>query len=67
MIIVNGKQISDFENKTVLELIEKLGYKLTFIAVEYNGNILPKSEYAKTFLREKDKLEGVSSVGGGAF
>lgn len=65
MIIVNGEQIDDFEHKTVLELIEKLGYKLTFIAVEYNGEILPKSEYANTFLRENDKLEVVSFVGGG--
>lgn len=65
MIIVNGEQIADFEQKTVLELIEKLGYKLTFIAVEYNGEILPKSEYANTFLRENDKLEVVSFVGGG--
>ena len=65
MIIVNGEQITDFENKTVLELIEKLGYKLTFIAVEYNGEILPKSEYANTLLKENDKLEVVSFVGGG--
>ena len=65
MIIVNGEQITDFENKTVLELIEKLGYKLTFIAVEYNGEILTKSEYANTLLKENDELEVVSFVGGG--
>jgi len=65
MVIVNGKQICGFENKTVLELIEKLGYKLTFIAVEYNGEILPKSEYANTLLKANDKLEVVSFVGGG--
>ena len=65
MIIVNGKHIADFENKTVLELIENLGYKLTFIAVEYNGEILPKSEYSNILLKENDKLEVVSFVGGG--
>ena len=65
MIIVNGERIADFENKTVLELIEKLGYKLTFIAVEYNGEILTKSEYANTLLKENDELEVVSFVGGG--
>ncbi len=65
MIIVNGEQKQGFESKSVTELVCQLGYKMTFIAVEYNGQILPKAEYANTVLKENDKIEVVSFVGGG--
>lgn len=65
MIIVNGEQKQGFESKSVAELVFRLGYKMTFIAVEYNGEILPKAEYANTVLKENDKIEVVSFVGGG--
>ena len=65
MVIVNGEQKQGFEGKSVEELVSMLGYKMTFIAVEYNGEILPKAEYANTVLKENDKIEVVSFVGGG--
>ena len=65
MVIVNGEKKQGFEGKSVEELVFSLGYKMTFIAVEYNGEILPKTEYANTVLKENDKIEVVSFVGGG--
>lgn len=65
MVIVNGEQKQGFEGKSVEELVCQIGYKMTFIAVEYNGEILPKAEYANTVLKENDKIEVVSFVGGG--
>jgi sulfur carrier protein len=35
------------------------------IAVEKNGEIVPKAKYAETLLAEGDALEVVSFVGGG--
>lgn len=65
MITLNGTQISDFEGKTAEELIISKGYRTNLIAVEYNGEILPKDKYSQTILKENDSIEVVSFVGGG--
>lgn len=51
--------------QTVLELIAELGYVDKRIAVELNGEIVPKSQHADTFLKDADQLEIVVAVGGG--
>ena len=65
MIILNGNKTNGFENLSVLELVQKNGYRIERIAVEYNGSILPKSEYETTVIKENDLIEVVSFVGGG--
>jgi sulfur carrier protein len=35
------------------------------IAVEHNGEIVPKSAYAETQLQDGDRLEIVHAIGGG--
>lgn len=65
MITVNGKEISVVFPLSVTEYLEQNHYKITRIAVEINGEILPKSRYAETFLKDGDVLEVVSFVGGG--
>lgn len=65
MIILNGKETDGFENLSVSELLQKNGYRTERIAVEYNGEILPKSEYESTVIKENDVIEVVSFVGGG--
>lgn len=62
---LNGIITEGFAGKTVEELIEAHGYKKALIAVEYNEEILPKSEYENTILKEEDVIEVVSFVGGG--
>lgn len=64
-IKVNGTDVQLSTPITVTEYLEERQYKLTRIAVELNGNILPKSEYSTTTLSEADTLEVVSFVGGG--
>ena len=65
MITVNGEAIDGCEGITVAEYIAKKEYNMSFIAVEYNGEILPKADYSETVLKENDKLEVVCFVGGG--
>ena len=64
MIKVNGIQL-DIAGKTLFEYLQTTEYNLKRIAVERNGEIVPKAEYEKTVLNDGDSLEVVSFVGGG--
>ena len=65
MIIVNGKVINLTEYTTVAEYLEQNQYQVKRIAVELNGDILPKYSYSDTMLKDGDRLEVVTFVGGG--
>ena len=65
MIIVNGKEINLTEDTTVAEYLEQNQYQVKRIAVELNGDILPKYSYSDTMLKDGDRLEDVTFVGGG--
>ncbi len=65
MIIVNGKEINLTEDMTVAEYLEQNQYQVKRIAVELNGDILPKYSYSDTMLKDGDRLEVVTFVGGG--
>lgn len=64
-IKINGeiRQIPDA--LTLSGLIDQLGYAGKRIAVERNGEIVPKSLHATTVLAADDQLEIVVAVGGG--
>ena len=47
------------------DLVQALGYAGKRIAIERNGEIVPKSQYAQTRLAAGDRLEIVVAVGGG--
>lgn len=64
MITVNGEKLQANEVK-LSALLEEKKYKTERIAVEINGDILPKSQYENTILKDGDKVEIVSFVGGG--
>lgn len=65
MIKINGKDTPEAKGVTVKNYLLSHNYKLTLIAVELNGNILPKSKYETYVISESDTLEIVSFVGGG--
>ncbi len=62
---VNGKVIPLEENQSLLDFLLDRNYDLRLIAVELNGKIVPKSSYKDVILKNEDKLEIVSFVGGG--
>jgi len=64
-IKLNGAPRPSLENLSVAGLIEELGYTGKRIAVERNGDIVPKSQHASTLLANGDQLEIVVAVGGG--
>jgi sulfur carrier protein len=47
------------------DLIAGLGLKGDRVAIEHNGNIVPRAEWADAGLAEGDRLEVVHFVGGG--
>lgn len=65
MIFVNGREAAEFIGANVLEMLDKGGFKLARIAVELNGEILPKSKYGETKLADGDLVEIVNFVAGG--
>lgn len=65
MITVNGNKIELSGTVSVADYLEQNKYQLKRVAVELNGNILPKYEYSDTMLKDGDRLEVVSFVGGG--
>jgi thiamine biosynthesis protein ThiS len=62
---VNGKQVELKESLVLDKFLESNGYALTKVAVELNGKIVPRKEYAATILQDTDALEIVCFVGGG--
>jgi len=64
-ITINGEARRLPSSQTVASLIAELGYAGKRIAVERNGEIVPKSQHVSTSLNEGDRLEIVVAVGGG--
>ncbi len=63
-MIVNGEQEAA-EGKTIAQVLAEKHIDLTNVAVERNGNIVPKKLYGSVVLTAADRLEIVSFVGGG--
>ena len=64
-ITLNGQSKTLQNSDTVGTLIIELGYENKRIAVELNGDIVPKSQHASTPIKEGDTIEIVVAVGGG--
>ena len=65
-ISINGntKQF-DSETMTVSALVMTLNLTGKRLAIEKNGEIVPRSQFAGVVLQDGDKLEIVGAVGGG--
>lgn len=62
---VNGEPRSIAAGARLAQLIDELALAGKRIAVERNGEIVPRSRYPETALAEGDRLEIVVAVGGG--
>ena len=60
----NAKQF-DSENMTVSALVVTLDLTGKRLAIEKNGEIVPRSQFADVHLQDGDMLEIVGAVGGG--
>ena len=64
-IFLNGEPREVAERSTVGDLLERLGRHPRTVAVEYNGDILPRPRYGETRLSAGDRVEVVHFVQGG--
>ena len=64
-ISVNGEQRRVAAALSVAELLREMGVEGKRLAVERNGEIVPKSSHADARLAAGDRIEIVVAVGGG--
>lgn len=62
---INGATKQLHTSNTVAELVSELDLSGKRIAIERNGEIVPRSLFANTPLQQGDQLEIVVAVGGG--
>lgn len=64
-LTVNGKAQECPSTTTVSALLEQLELTGRRVAVERNGDIVPRSRHPLTLLTDGDRIEIVVAVGGG--
>lgn len=64
-IQLNGERRTLPPGLDLLGLLEALGKDARIVAIEFNGEIVRRSQYAETFLRAGDQVEVVHFVQGG--
>ncbi len=65
-LVLNGKETNINDGLTVSQLLVEANVKMPqMVSVEVNGQILRRSEYDQTILKENDKVEFLYFMGGG--
>ena len=64
-IVLNGESRSLATPVTVLELLQSEGLGERRVAVEVNGEIVPRSRHRESQLQDGDRVEIVHALGGG--
>jgi len=62
---VNGQSRQIDSSVNIARLLESMQLAGKRVAVERNGEIVPRSRYADTLVAEGDRIEVVVAVGGG--
>jgi len=65
-LVVNGKETNFTAGLTISELLVEENVKMPqMVSVELNGQILKRSEFDRTVLKDDDKVEFLYFMGGG--
>ncbi len=65
-LIVNGKESDFADSVTVSELLVEQKVKMPdMVSVELNGQILRRTKFEETILKDDDKVEFLYFMGGG--
>ena len=64
-ITVNGRLREAVDHSTIADLLEQLDLSARHVAVEVNDEVVPKTSHHQHVLRDGDRLEVVTLVGGG--
>ena len=64
-LTINGEKRVIKESKNLADLIKELDIKAPNFAMALNQQVVPRSKYDSTIIKENDKVEIVHAVGGG--
>ena len=64
-LTINGQPRHLPQALTLTQLLDELSLAGKRVAVEYNGEIVPRGQHADTVLHDGDRIEIVVAVGGG--
>lgn len=65
IVTINGEQRQLSSGLNLIQLLQELKINHATVAVELNLTIIPRGQYDHTILKDGDKLEIISLVGGG--
>ena len=66
MLKINGKDAADAIGQSLTQYLSDHSYKPAHVVVELNEEIIQKSHYEDTILKDGDVVEILSFMGGGA-
>ena len=64
-IQLNGKKVAIKSDYSLFDLLKKYNLINKKVAIEHNGEIIPKTNFKKKNLKNNDKVEIVHFIGGG--
>ena len=64
-LTINGEKRVIKESKNLADLVKELDIKAPNFAMALNQQVVPRSKYDSTSIKENDKVEIVHAVGGG--
>jgi len=62
---LNGQKYISQNHFTIFDLLQYFDYNLSLLVVEYNNFICLKKNWKKIYIKNNDKIEIVTIVGGG--
>ena len=64
-ILLNNKPEKLFDGLTVKKLLENKNIRNKYYAVEINRKIIPKSDHDTYVIKDGDRIEIITAIGGG--
>ncbi|MDC0984846.1 sulfur carrier protein ThiS [Gammaproteobacteria bacterium] len=64
-ILLNNKYETLFDGTTIQKLLENKNIKDKYFAVEINRKIIPKSLHCRHIIKDGDRIEIITAIGGG--
>ncbi len=65
-LVINGKEINIIDGLTVNQLLAREHVQMPdMVSVELNGQILKRTKFDQTILKDNDKVEFLYFMGGG--
>ncbi len=65
LVKVNNREVNLEGEMTVGELLEKLGYDISYMTVFLNRDVLPRREYSSRIVRDGDEIVVTYIMSGG--